>query len=344
MLIAEGLADLADFEHELVHADTLAKGVLLTHSSEFDVVLLDLGLPGTSGIETFERFHEQCTSVPVLVLTGLDDFEVSMQALHSGAQDYVIKRDIQSQVLSRAIRYAVERSRLGGELERSRDRLRLLTQRLQAAREEERLRISRELHDELGQKISAMKMDLRAIETRLKTCGIVDGAAVVHERVGESLILADEAISTVQRIAFQLRPSVLDHLGLVGAIREEARRFEGRSGIEIKLVLPDDFQVVDPELNTMFFRVFQELLTNIARHAQASAVTVRFAAEAGQLSLDVTDDGVGMPGDVLEANSSLGLLGMQERVAAHKGRIFFDSIAGEGTSVCISVPDSGVAS
>lgn len=338
LLIGEGLAELDEFAHELVRVERLSEGVDASRASRFDVVLLDLGLPGYTGIETFREFQKQQPDVPVLVLTGLEDTQVSLLALHEGAQDYVIKRDIQSSVLGRAIRYAVERHRLGRQLERSLERLRMLTVRQQNVREQERVRISRELHDELGQKMSALKMDMSWVETRLRAPPTTDSIPAVQDRVLVALQLADNVIESVQRLAFELRPSALDHLGLTGAIREESRRFEARTGIRMRLLLPDDLKIGDTEFSTMFFRVFQELLTNVARHAKAGDVSVRFAETDGELLMQVADDGIGLPPGALESNTSLGLLGMQERVAAQNGRITFESSAAEGTTVSVSVP------
>jgi signal transduction histidine kinase len=217
----------------------------------------------------------------------------------------------------------------------------MLTIRLQEAREDERLRISRELHDELGQKMSALKMDLRWIEKHLHGFATPEGIRATRQRVLESLTLTDDAIERVQRIAFELRPSALDHLGLAGAMREEARRFEARTGIRMKLVLPDSLTVSDAGLATMFFRIFQELLTNVARHAKAEEVTATFKQVDGELVMDLSDDGIGLPPGALGANRSLGLLGIQERAAAHEGSVIFDSVAGEGTSVSVRVPAVG---
>lgn len=219
-------------------------------------------------------------------------------------------------------------------LETRDNQMRALAARLIAVREDERLRLSRTVHDELGQLLTGIKMDLRWIEKRL------DRETVIGRKLIDTEELIDRTVSTVQAIATELRPSALDALGLSAAIRDELRRFSERSGLWISADAHDGPQP-DPESATALFRIFQEILTNVARHAGASKLTIRFAEEDGNWLLRVRDDGVGMPPGAATRPSSLGLLGMTERAEALGGTIEFDTSEGKGTEVIVRIPKPG---
>lgn len=224
------------------------------------------------------------------------------------------------------------------ELVRRDQQMRALAGRLTAIREEERARISRAIHDELGQLLTGIKMDLRWISRRLPPDGATAPAAA---RVTEAERLVDGTLATVQRIALELRPSVLDALGLSAAIRDEARRFQARAGVaaEVDVSGPID---TDPEAATALFRICQELLTNVARHARASRVHVLLTGDAAGWTLRVEDDGIGLAGgeegDEAERRTSLGLLGMRERAAALGGTFALEPGLERGTMATVRVP------
>jgi signal transduction histidine kinase len=341
LLLREALADALDLRHELVHVTQLAEAKARLRAERFDVVLLDLGLPDSQGAETYRDLAREAPDLPVIVLTALDDHATGLHAVQEGAQDYLIKQQLETPLLERALRYGIERHRLTADLRHSRDRLRMLAARLQEVREEERTRISREVHDELGQKLSGLKMDLHWLETRLATLALGEGAGAIHRRIVDGLGLADGAIDAVQRIAIELRPSSLDYLGLADAIRDESRRFAARSSIRMSLDLPDTADHVPKEIATTCFRILQELLTNVARHAAAGNVAIHLRADDTELAMEVRDDGVGMAVDAAARSNSLGLLGMQERAASRRGRIVFDSAPGEGTRATVTIPLPG---
>lgn len=188
--------------------------------------------------------------------------------------------------------------------------MRALAARLHAVREEERTRISREVHDELGQFLTGLKMDLRWIARHL---GKRDDAAAIGARIDEADKLVDRTIECVQRIAVELRPSALDTLGLGAAVRDEARRFEKRTGVHTRMSV-EGGATPPPEIAIALFRVFQELLTNVARHASADSVQIQLYEEDGRWLLRVEDDGVGITREAISSQLALGLLGMRERV------------------------------
>lgn len=217
-----------------------------------------------------------------------------------------------------------------------RDRqMRALAERLTAVREEERTRMSREVHDELGQLLTGLKMDLRWIGRRLdgRAAG---GPEAIKGKLSEAEDLVDRTVDTVQRIALELRPSALDALGLPAAVRDEMRRFAGRTGIHVDVEV-DDACRPDPEIATALFRIVQELLTNIVRHAKASRVSVILKDAGPAWCLRVDDDGIGLRGDEEQRATSLGLLGMRERTEALGGSITLQG-AGPGVTADVRVP------
>ena len=228
-----------------------------------------------------------------------------------------------------------ERMRALEERQRSIDQLRALAARLRSVREEERKRVAREIHDQLGQALTAIKIDLSALVLELPA-----DQKQHWKRTASILKLVDEMIQTVRRIATELRPGILDDLGLVAAIEWAGEEFEARTGTRCRLDLPDDDISIDSERATAVFRIFQETLTNVARHADATETEVRLAREDQDLTLEVHDNGKGIPQDKLSNGESLGILGMRERALLLGGKLTIRGAAGEGTTVRVRIPTS----
>lgn len=223
------------------------------------------------------------------------------------------------------------------KLDRSHRQLRALSAKLQNLREEERSRIAREIHDELGQMLTGLKMDLRWIERRLSQSTDATLNPLL-DKVVEAGELADATINSVQRISSDLRPGVLDNLGLVAAVRQEAARFQERTGVTCRLTCPEESPSLPRDTTTAAFRIFQEALTNVTRHAQASDVSVELDLEGAELSLDITDNGRGIQPADLEDPKSLGLLGMKERAQILDGELTVTPRPGGGTLVHLRLP------
>ena len=234
-----------------------------------------------------------------------------------------------------------DRRRASKALEDSRQQLRALAARLQSTREEERAAVAREIHDDLGQVLTAIKLNLDWLERNLDE-HVNDTASALLERVVESGEMIESAVQSVQRIATDLRPALLDNLGLAEALREEARRFEQRSGTRCELQLSSASLGLTRESATAMFRVFQEAITNVARHAQASAIRVSLQPENGHVVLEVEDDGKGISSDAIGDPQSLGLLGMSERASALGGRVEVAPGNPRGTRVTLRLPQRGV--
>jgi two-component system sensor histidine kinase UhpB len=229
-----------------------------------------------------------------------------------------------------------ERRAAAEQLDQSRRQLRALLSRAQTLGEE-RARISREVHDELGQLLTALKMDLRWMEKRLSSLEAPTAGPLLDKAV-EAGNLVDTTLAAVQKIATELRPSALDNLGLPAALRQEAARFEGRAGIRCQTDLPPCLEGVLPEAAIVVFRIFQEALTNVARHAGATQVEVHLTKQEDQIQLVVEDNGRGISPAALRNPRSLGLLGMQERAAALGGAVSVAAVSPHGTRVTLSLP------
>jgi signal transduction histidine kinase len=216
-------------------------------------------------------------------------------------------------------------------LERSRQQLRALSAHLQSVREEERTRIAREIHDELGQALTALKLDVASLARKSANDPFIE------ERTRSMVELINETIQTVRRIATELRPAILDDLGLPAALEWQTHEFQKRTGLACELKIDPELKVA-PAPSTALFRVFQETLTNITRHAHATAVTIYLGQQHGHVVLEVRDNGVGIAENQVSGLRSLGITGMRERVQLLGGDIQLAGIPGQGTTVRIHVP------
>ena len=224
------------------------------------------------------------------------------------------------------------------QIQKSHEQLRALSMRLQEIREEERTRISREIHDELGQILTAIRMNLSLLNLKF-----LDGSDKLPRKqllseMSGLISVVDRAIDTVRRIASELRPDVLDHLGLKTAIEYHVQEFQSRTAIECEFRSECDVTDFDPDCATAVFRILQETLTNVARHSHATRVQVKLSQEGGRLVLEVQDNGRGMMETDMQNSRSLGLLGMRERAAGVGGTLDIRSNPGQGTTVTLRLP------
>lgn len=226
-----------------------------------------------------------------------------------------------------------ERERAEEQLRHSLDQLRALAARLQFVREEERMRIAREIHDELGQACTALKMDIALLARKASK-----GQVQLRAKAESAMRLIDNLIRSMRRMASELRPSTLDDLGLVAALEWQAQEYESRTDIQCHLTLPSDSLVLDPNRSTAIFRIFQEALTNIARHAQATRVDASLTQVHHSLVLQVRDNGTGYDPKQLRAGRSLGIVGMRERALLLDGEFTIEGIPGKGTTVTVRIP------
>jgi signal transduction histidine kinase len=340
---------LASLGQNLLRAQSGEEALLFVLKHNVAVILLDVRMPGMDGFETARmiRKRERSRHTPIIFLTGDSaEMQSAFRGYELGAVDYLIKPLVPEVLLSKTsvfielhkknaalINEINERKIAQERLQDSENRLRGLAGRLNAIREEERSRIAREIHDEFGQALSGLKMDVNWLARRLEA----DQKPLV-EKTETMCRLIDSTVQQIRRISTGLRPEVLDELGLVAAIAWQANEFQKRLGIRCRLNLPTNYATPDRELSTAAFRIFQEILTNIARHAKASRVDVDLEISDDCLTLKVTDDGIGIPASEIRGCKSLGLLGMQERAQLLGGEVSILGAPGRGTTVTVSIP------
>jgi signal transduction histidine kinase len=245
----------------------------------------------------------------------------------------LIKRDQPPRILE-IISDITERKRGEESLVLQKEQLRALAERLQWVREEDRKRVARDLHDQIGQILTAIKMDMTWMTRHLP-----ESEGAVLARLKESIQLINDGVKSVRAICSGLRPGVLDDLGLAAAIEWQANEFASRNGVRCEVSVPPVDLHLDGDRATAAFRIFQECLTNVIRHAQAKSVRVSLCQEDENILLVVEDDGIGFrESDVSNALGSLGLLGMKERAQFCGGEVQISSSPGKGTTVTIRVP------
>ena len=217
------------------------------------------------------------------------------------------------------------------------DQLRALSARVESIREDERTGIAREIHDELGQALTALKMDVAWIMRRMSADSAVT-AAVLTDKLTSMAAMTDDTIGQVRRISAELRPGVLDDLGLFSALEWQAQEFEKRTGTLCVIHSNMQDMRIDRDRSTALFRIFQEALTNVARHANAGHVDVRLERDDAAIRLSVHDDGSGISANAARGPSSLGLLGIRERARRLGGTADIEPTEPHGTLVSVSLP------
>src|SRR6185295_3280042 len=283
------------------------------------------------------RQRRRSSLTPIIFLTAADgDLESAYLGYEAGAVDYLIKPVTSPAVLCSKVsvfvdlyaknadlgRQISERMIVEERLKQSEEKLRRLAAYLVSVREEERTHIAREIHDELGQVLTGLKMDVTWVAQRLDA-----KQKNLHGKTQSMCGLIDSAIQTVRKIASGLRPEILDEMGLVAAIDWQAKDFQKRTGIRTRVELPPEGIKLDLERSTTTFRIFQEILTNVARHAHATRVEVKFDITDAHMTLEVADNGVGIPEAKLNGKS-LGLLGIQERALHLNGDVAISGTSG----------------
>jgi len=219
------------------------------------------------------------------------------------------------------------------ELKNSRDQLRDLASHLQSIREEERLLMAREIHDELGQALTALKMDLIWLQKRIDPF-----ATEKQEKLKSMDELVDQTIKTVRRISTELRPGLIDDLGLSAAMEWYCGEFQNRTGISCQLNLDESENALEQDRSIAVFRIFQESLTNVARHANATVVSASLKFDDGSLKMEIRDNGSGITEEQINSPKSFGLIGLRERVTPWGGKVLISGAPGRGTTVKVILP------
>ena len=365
-LLRETLAELETLRCEVGHAERLSEAVMLLRAGPVDVVLLDLSLPDSTGLDTVRAIHREAGLTPVVVMTGLDDETLGVAAVREGAQDYLVKGQADPRALARSIRYALERAHIEQELVRYRDHLEELVaqrtaalettnrilqeqmferaqaeealeavrRRLMSEGERQRRHIAAELHDSVGQGLVGAKLALGNLMATEKD-NLSPSAIDALTRMMDTCMLITRE---VRNISHGLYPPLLEALGLAPSLKELTRTFHGAA--EIHIATPPEMESLrfDPDVEVAAFRIVQEAVQNALRHSGAVHVCVTVGYDNANLQLTVVDDGAGF--DVHKAiGKGLGLLSMRERALAVRGDLHITSRPGE-TRVQARIPAS----
>ncbi len=328
VLIEEFL--LSEFEDATItHAQnyTVAQKLLVEKNIPYNVVLLDLSLPDKNGIELIYEIVNYSGNVPIIVLTGYIDFEFGVKSLSLGISDYLLKEELTALNLYKSIIYSVERKKITATLEESEKRVRSFAKQLSEIVEEERSRIAREIHDEFGQQLSGLKMSLSSLKKH------ADPSNDIEPVIDALLLDVNQSISTIRQIANELRPALLDKLGLFAAIEWLVNQFQNKSGIETRIYIDIDQPPIDKSVEINIFRIFQEVLTNISKHANASLVNIRVENNNGVVNMKIIDNGRGIKSSTLHNPMSMGLLNMTERANLIGAKLNISCSAQTGTMV-----------
>lgn len=319
---------------ELRRVETEAEFRRALGEEDWDLVLSDFDLPGFNGLEALRIVRECAPGLPFILLSGQIGEDIAVAAMRNGASDYLLKSNLAR--LAPAIEHAVAAAedrlaRLAAdrELAASRERLSELAQHLQTSIERERAAIAREIHDDVGGSLTALRFDLAWIARHVES-------PEVRMRVAAALETVTHAVEASQRIMHNLRPAILDQ-GLVAALQWMSGHFEKRNGVTCRFRTSHETMALPAGVPLVAYRFAQEALTNVSKHAQAGKVTIDLSLTRGVFSLEVADDGRGLQAADLAKARSFGLRGLRERAGTVGGWVEVSSNAA-GTTLLLSVP------
>lgn len=332
ILVRDLLGEVSSTAYHLDWAPDYDAASKALAENRYDVLLLDYHLGDRNGIDVLRELNASGFTQPVILLTGQGDYEVDVGAMKAGASDYLVKGQINSPLLDRSIRYAMERK----HVER---KLRHLSAQLLTVQEDERKSIARELHDSVGQSIAAIKF---GIENTLNMLKLGDLPSITRSL--EIVIpVIQNLIDEVRNIYMDLRPSVLDDLGIIATIEWYCRKVQtAYPDIVIEKCIAVKETDIPDSTKTVIFRVMQESLDNIARHSGADHVDLSLLTREDTIELLIQDDGAGFDLDSAlfgdEGRRGHGLASMQERVELSNGAFAIESVTGQGTTIKASWP------
>jgi signal transduction histidine kinase len=325
----------AQLAHTMWHVDTLDGFRDLIAREDFDVILADYKLPGFTAMDAWELVSEESRHPPFILLSGAIGEAAAVDAIRLGIADYVLKDEMTRlpHVIARA--REVHEARLSQqqaaqELAASQQRLAELTEHLQSSIEQERAAIAREIHDDIGGSLTAVRFDLSWIDRHTRQ---VD----VREHVRAATAMLQHALGASQRIMMNLRPPILDQ-GLVAAVQWLADSFERRSGVPTRVLASAEAIDLPATVQLVAYRTAQEALTNVSKYATCTTVHVELSDTEGVFTLEVTDDGCGFDPATLNKPKAFGINGLRERARTVNGWLDISSRPGHGTSIILSVP------
>ncbi|WP_310346944.1 ATP-binding protein [Rhodoferax saidenbachensis] len=325
----------AGLSFEMDRADTLEAFKTLIDTCEYDVILADYRLPGFNAMDAWAVVQGEGKVTPFILLSGTIGEAAAVDAVQRGISDYLHKDNLQS--LDRVIRRALEmqsikaaKEKADRELAVSERRITEFAHHLQLAIEKERAAIAREIHDDIGGSLAAVRLDLAWLSRHSQDQGLQNHIATATEMI-------QHAIEASQRIMLNMRPAILDQ-GLLASVQWLVQGFEERTNSRVQLTTSSDAMRLDAPILLTAYRTVQESLTNIVKHADGSAVRIEISNQGDVLTVEISDTGPGLADTALQKEKSFGLRGLQERAKTVNGWLDISSSVGVGTSITLTVP------
>ena len=322
----------------IVRVDTLEGFRESTSASLFDVILADYRLPGFTALDAWACIAERDDRPPFILLSGAIGESAAVAAIQRGISDYLPKDDLKK--LVRVIGHTLEvfavkkeQARATRELAASEQRLARFAEHLQSAIENERAAIAREIHDDIGGSLAAVRLDLSWIARHVE-------APEIRDHIQTATEMLQHAIGASQRIMMNLRPAILDQ-GLYPAILWLAESFQRRTGIKTSLTTRDEHMLVDKAIALTAYRTAQEALTNVSKYAQCTQVKIDVSDAEDVLTLEISDNGLGISAAALDNPAAYGIRGLKERAKVVGGWLDLSTREGVGTTVILSIPLKG---
>jgi PAS domain S-box-containing protein len=328
---SDGIVLLEKNEGHIVHANPAAEKMLGYSEEEYNGKMLqDIGV--SLDMSDFPAIMQSLSRSGIL---NYDDVQVKTKSgQYIDTDIYMVDR---ARLAQCNIRDVTERKRAAEVIKKNEEQLRNLTAYMQKVTEMERTNIAREIHDELGQALTVLKMDLSLFRKMFS-----EDQTSLFEKTDAMSGLIDKTIQTVKRISTDLRPGLLDDLGLSAAIEWQLGEFQERTCITCKIIIDPKDVTFDRDRNTALFRIFQETLTNVARHAEATEVSVSLKQKDGQIELKVQDNGKGITEQERTHLKSFGLIGIRERAIIFGGDSNVKGFPGKGTTVTVKIPGKNI--
>jgi signal transduction histidine kinase len=330
------LRELRKADYSPVHrrVETAEEMISALDSQEWDIVLSDYVLPAFDGLVALALLQDKGLDLPFIIVSGQIGEDIAVEAMKAGAHDYIMKSNLKrlapaierelAEAESRKMRKKAEDDLRCSELE-----LHALAQRLLQVQEEERRNIARELHDEIGQKLTLLKM-------LLDRTGQLSGDKVPPD-LADAQQMTTDLLNVVRGMSLRLRPSMLDDLGLLPTLQSHLETFTDRTGIRVDFRHRGLDGDLGQDVRTVAYRIVQEALTNVVRYAKASQVNILAEVKGKTLDIQIQDNGSGFDTAAVPT-TSVGLRGMQERARYLGGSFFVDSATGKGTRILVKLP------
>lgn len=325
---------------DIQRVDTLPDFESAIAQSRFDVILADYRLPGFTALDAWACLHSAGQQPPFILLSGAIGEAAAVAAIQTGIADYLAKDDLRN--LRRVIERALEvfqarmaQARAMEELAASEKRLAQFAEHLQSAIENERAAIAREIHDDIGGSLAAVRLDLAWVDRHIS-----EPETLGHLHAARDML--QHAIGASQRIMMNLRPAILDQ-GLYPALQWLAESFQRRTGVKTSLSTNHPQVDADKAILLTAYRTAQEALTNISKYAQCTQVQLDLSDAEGVLTLEISDNGCGIPRETLSNPTGYGIRGLRERAKVVGGWLDISSQEGRGTTIILSIPLDGAA-